>query len=84
LLSGFRDFTNEEVTFNKYQSNRKRVKDFIKNRDEVCKSKLLQGLKMSSNDLQTILVTLIDEDTIRMRKVKSANHKMTEFYSING
>ena len=84
LLSGFRDFTNEEVTFNKYQSNRKRVKDFIKNRDEVSKSKLLQGLKMSSNDLQTILVTLIDEDTIRMRKVKSANHKMTEVYSING
>ena len=84
LLKGFREFVNEEVTFNKYQASRKRVKDFIIARGEVGKSGLLQGLKMSSKDLGAVLTTLVEEETIHLRKVKSANHKMTEFYSING
>jgi hypothetical protein len=39
---------------------------------------------MSSKDLGAVLTTLVEEETIHLRKVKSANHKMTEFYSING
>jgi hypothetical protein len=84
LLKGFQKFTNEEVTFNKYQATRKRVKDFISARDEVNKTELLRGLKMPTKDLQVVLQTLLDEETLHVREVKSANNKRTNLYSING
>ncbi len=84
LLNGFQEFINEEVTFNKYQATRKRVLEYIKNKGEVKRKDLLQGLKMSSKDLNTVLTTLIDEETIHMRNMKSGNNKRTNLYSING
>ncbi|MBC8548433.1 MAG: DUF3987 domain-containing protein [Candidatus Brocadiales bacterium] len=84
LLKGFQEFTNEEVTFNKYQATRKRVKDFISDRDEVNKTELLRGLKMPTRDLQVVLQTLLDEETLHVREVKSGNNKRTNLYSING
>jgi len=84
LLKGFQEFTNEEITFNKYQATRKRVIKFIADRGEVGKSNLLQGLKMPTKDLQTVLNTLVEEETIHVRRLKSANHKMADLYSMNG
>jgi hypothetical protein len=84
LLSGFREFANEEVTFNRYQATRKRVIDFIATRGEVQTKKLLQGLKMTSKDLQTVLTTLLDEETIRVRNLKSGNNRIAKLYSLNG
>ncbi len=84
LLKGFQEFTNEEVTFNKYQATRKRVKGFIDGRGEVNKKELLQGLKMPTKDLQVVLQTLLEEETLHVRVVKSGNNKRTNLYSING
>jgi hypothetical protein len=85
LLKGFREFVNEEVTFNKYQATRKRVIEFITTRGEVKTKELLQGLKMSSKDLHTVLTTLLDEETVNVRCQKSTgNNKMTNLYSLNG
>jgi hypothetical protein len=84
LLNGFREFVNEEVTFNKYQATRKRVIEFIASRGEVKTKELLQGLKMASKELHVVLNTLLEEETLNLRKVKSANHKIAELYSING
>ena len=84
LLKGFREFVNEEVTFNKYQATRKRIIEFITTRGEVKRKELLQGLKMSSKDLQTVLTTLLDEETIHVRQQKSRNNKDANLYSING
>ncbi len=84
MLKGFRQFVNEEVTFNKYQATRKRVIDFITTRGEVKTKELLQGLKMTSKDLQTVLTTLLDEETIHVRRLKSGNNKVAHLYSING
>jgi hypothetical protein len=84
LLKGFQEFVNEEVTFNKYQATRKRVKDFITARGEVMKKELLQGLKMPTKELQIVLQTLLDEETLHVREIKSGNNKRTNLYSING
>ncbi len=84
LLNGFREFVNEEVTFSKYQATRKRVLEYIKNKGEVKRKDLLQGLKMTSKDLQTVLTTLIEEETIHMRPMKSGNNKTAHLYSVNG
>ncbi len=84
LLKGFQEFTNEEVTFNKYQATRKRVKDFISGRGEVMTKDMLQGLKMPTKELQAVLQSLLDEETLHVREVKSANNKRTNLYSING
>ena len=84
LLKGFKEFTNEEVTFNKYQATRKRVKDFINAKGEVMTKDMLQGLKMPAKELQGVIQTLLDEETIHARPIKSGNNKMTNLYSING
>ncbi len=84
LLKGFREFVNEEVTFNRYQATRKRVKDFITARGEVKTKELLQGLKMPTKDLQVVLNTLLEEETLHVRQEKSGNNKVTNLYSING
>ncbi len=84
LLNGFREFVNEEVTFNRYQATRKRVKDFITARGEVKTKELLQGLKMPTKDLQVVLNTLLEEETLHVRQEKSGNNKVANLYSING
>lgn len=84
LLKGFREFTNDEVTFNRYQATRKRVVEYITNKGEVKTKDLLQGLKMPSKDLNVVLTTLLEEETIQVRRLKSTNNKIAHLYSING
>ncbi|MGR3220852.1 MAG: hypothetical protein ACUZ8H_13700 [Candidatus Anammoxibacter sp.] len=45
LLEGFKEFVADEITFNKYQSERKRVVDFMQGKGGLMRKDLLQGLK---------------------------------------
>jgi hypothetical protein len=84
MLKGFREFVNEEITFNKYQATRKRVKDFITARGEVKTKELLQGLKMPTKELHIVLNTLLEEETLQVRQQKSGNNRIAKLYSLNG
>jgi hypothetical protein len=84
LLKGFQEFVTEEVTFNKYQATRKRVKDFITARGKVMTKDMLQGLRMPTKELQVVIQTLLDEDTIHAQPIKSGNNKTINLYSIKG
>ena len=84
LLKGFQEFVTEEVTFNKYQATRKRVKDFITARGEVMTKDMLQGLRMPTKELQVVIQALLDEETIYAQPIKSGNNKTINLYSIKG
>ncbi len=84
LLNGFKEFVTDEITFTKYQADRKRVLDFMNGKGELMKSKLLQGLKIKARDLREILDTLIEEGTVLERAViNKGQHKKNLKYKLN-